>query len=112
MLPGCNCRFRSGDVFERAAEVDGSGAETGGGVPGDGSGERVVDLEGGGAGLVAAEQAAEDWGKALVGCGVSGEGEELAGRDVAEGDVGCGEVVEASNGRGGDDVSAEVHELG
>ena len=41
--------FGGGDLRQAATEVDGSCSEAGGGAPGDGTGEGVVDLEGGGA---------------------------------------------------------------
>ena len=102
--------FGGGDVGERASEVDGGGAETCGGVPGDGLGERVVDLEGGGTVLVGGELAAIAGGELILIWGEAGESEELAGGDVAESEVACGEIGESADGRGDDDAAAELVE--
>jgi len=86
MLRRRHCSFRCGDFGESATDVDSGGAKAGGGVPGDGAGERVVDFEGGGAVSVGCELAAVVRGELVF----TSKGEELLRRDVAEGDVAGG----------------------
>ncbi len=104
--------FGGCDIVERAAKVDSAGAQAGGGVPGNGAREGVVDFECGGAVLVAAKLAAVGAGESmLLGFGLAGEGEELPRRDVAEDEVGWGQIAEVCDAGVGGDAAAEVLEV-
>jgi hypothetical protein len=75
--------FRGGDLFECAAEMDRGGAAAAGRAPGDGIGEGEVDFEGGGS-AAEARVGMADAGREAVG----GDGQELGGRGVKEGERG------------------------
>ena len=98
------------NVFECAAEMDGCGLSAFWRGPGDGCGESVIDFEDAWAVAVAFELATVGGGE-RVSC-AGGELEELARGDVAEDEVGVGEVGELADGGVRVDATAKVADAG
>jgi len=113
---GGHGRFGDGDVFHRAAEVHGCSASAIGCSPGNGSGQSVVDFEDARAvtigGQLAAIRGSEGCRLGAAGGGFASELEKLARGNVAEDEVGVGEIGEPVNGRAGMDAAAEIGEAG
>jgi hypothetical protein len=77
------------------------------GPPGDRLAERVVDLEGAGAVAVAGEAAAVAGREAIA-----GDGESWRGADVEQVARAGGSSVERADGEAGDDLAAQVAQVG